>query len=93
MTAAELRTRFPEFGPTADATVTAALAAAELFVSDTWDADQAEEVIALKAASIIATSPVGRAAKLSDPKTGISAYDKRLRELYESHACCLSRVG
>jgi hypothetical protein len=93
VTLAEFRARFPEFEPTDDDMVTAQLAAAELFVSDSWDADERDEIVALRAASLIATSLVGRQAGLSDPKEGISTYDRRLKERLDAHACCLSRNG
>lgn len=93
MTPAELCSRFPEFNATADEQLVAALTAAELDVSDSWGEAQRLEVVALRAASIVATSPVGRAAGLSNPKTGISTYDLQLREMYKAHACCLSRLG
>ena len=93
MTRTELIARFPEFTPTDAAMVTAQLAAAELEVSDTWGDDQREEVIALRAASFIATSPIGRAAGLVDEATGISTYDRRLQELYRAHGCALNRLG
>jgi len=84
---------FPEFTPTDTATVEAHLTAAESIVADTWDTDERDLAVALTAANAIATSPVGRMAGLADPKTGISTYAVRLRELQEAHACCLSRVG
>jgi hypothetical protein len=93
VTLVEFRDRFPEFEPTDDAMVTAQLAAAELFVSDSWDDSERDEIVALRAASLIATSPVGRQAGLSDPKKGISTYDRRLKERLDAHACCYSRNG
>jgi hypothetical protein len=93
VTLVEFRARFPEFEPTNDDMVTAQLAAAELFVSDSWDTDERDEIVALRAASLIATSPVGRQAGLSDPKKGISTYDRRLEERLDAHACCLNRNG
>lgn len=93
MTRATFIVLFPEFAPTDAAQVEAHLAAAESIVADTWDTDERDLAVALTAADTIATSPVGRMAGLSDPKTGVSTYSVRLRALQEAHACCLLRVG
>lgn len=93
MTRADFIVLFPEFTPTDATTVAAHLVAADAFVADTWADDEVDLVTALTAADAIAKSPIGRQAGLSDPKTGVSTYGVRLRELQESHACCLNRVG
>ena len=93
MTRSEFIALFPEFTPTDTDSVTAHLAAAEAIVGDTWEAGELDLIIALTAANAIATSPLGRKAGLSDPKTGISTYGVRLQKLQEAHACCLLRYG
>lgn len=93
MTRAEFIVRFPEFTPTDTTMVDAHLAAAELDVADTWGDDQREEVIALRTASSLATTPFGREARLVDPKTGISTYDRQLQRMNNAHACALNRIG
>lgn len=93
MTRAEFIALFPEFEPADSAVVEAHLTAADAFVADTWDTAQVPLVTALTAADTIATSPYGRKAGLADPKSGISTYSIRLRQLQEAHACCLLRNG
>jgi hypothetical protein len=94
VTLAEFRVRFPEFKPTDDDMVTAQLAAAELFVSDSWDADERDEIVALRAASLIATTMLGRSIGTAGQSiTKDNAYANRLKKLLEIHACCYFRNG
>lgn len=83
MTAAEFRARFREFSqatPT-DAQVDAALAEAERDTSDSFStpAGRRDDVVALRAARILALSPWGQAARLVGAN-GKTVYDARLDE-------------
>jgi hypothetical protein len=82
---------YPEFRTAPTALISKVLEEVELFVSDSWGARR-NLVVKLEVAARLAMSPQGRAARLSDAKTGVSTYSQRLDQLKRSHACGRSRV-
>lgn len=67
MTAAQFKTRWPEFTPVPDPHVEAVLTEIELEVSDGWGTRR-DHVVGLKTAHRLAISPEGRNARLSPEK-------------------------
>lgn len=92
MTLAEFRTLYPEFEPTPDAMLAAALADAESRVGDSWGAGNRDEIVGLETAVRLAAGPMGRAAQLQR-REGVSTYEEQLQQRKEANACILLRTG
>lgn len=85
---------YPEFVPmhTEDAPLVAAvLARAERRIGDLWPATIRDDVVELQAAHMLALSPAGRNAKLSEPGTK-TAYECELHERKRGNAFARLRV-
>lgn len=79
-TTAQLVIEYPEFAVMNDqdpAYVAAVLARADRRTSPTWPSDTRDDMVYLRAAHILALSPMGRDAKLSD-KHGVTSYGQEL---------------
>lgn len=81
---------YPEFSNLGTAQIDAVIAEQELAVADSWDTER-DDIVELKVADRLATSPQGRSARLSDPNNA-TTYAMQLRKREKIHACLLSRV-
>ncbi len=93
-TTAQLIIEYPEFAVLNEqdaAYVTAVLARAERRVSPTWPADTRDDMVYLRAAHMLALSPMGRDAKLSD-KHGVTSYGQELQARIAANAVGRGRV-
>lgn len=88
MTRAEFLVKFPEFESAPSALIDSALSDASAIVPTTWG-DWREQVIGLETAQALATSPMGRNARLVEDAT---IYEAKLLRLKRAQACLLNRV-
>lgn len=92
--AAQFLIDYPEFEPLHQedaAMVEAACARAERRIGDTWDANVRDDIVKLQAAAMLANTPAGRAARLSEPGME-SSYHCELKERKKAHAYANTRV-
>lgn len=95
VTTSQFLVSYPEFEPIHQedsAMVDAAVARAERRLGDQWDAGVRDDIVMLQAAAMLANTPAGRAARLSEPGKE-SSYHCELKERKKAHAFALNRVA
>lgn len=94
LTAEQFLTNYPEFAPLHledSALITAVLARAERRIGAAWPAAVRDDIVALSVAHMLSLTPMGRAAKLSEPGMP-TAYQTELMDRKKAFACARSRV-
>lgn len=90
VTAATLKARWPTFGPTADAVVTAAIAEAERRTDARVFGDRFDDAVALRAAHNLSIDPGGQNARLTaaamDHSMNRTTYGLELKSLMRERA-------
>lgn len=94
VSAATFIQNYPEFQPLYvenEPLIVAVLARAERRIGDAWEADVRDDIVMLQTADMLAQTPMGRNARLSEPgKPTAYAADLKCRKL--GNACGRSRV-
>lgn len=95
VTAASFLVAYPEFVPLHEddeTLVPAVLERAERRVGDLWREDLRDDIVELQTAHMLALTPMGRNAKLSEPGKP-TAYQEELHCLKKSNAVARYRTG
>jgi len=92
VTAASFLVAYPEFALLDEGYVTAVLARAERRIGDHWREDLRDDIVELQTAHMLALSPAGRNAKLSEPGKP-TAYEADLKMLRKGNGFGHYRSG
>jgi len=91
LTSTTFLVNYPEFANAGTTLIAAHITAQDVVVSDSWAADERDDIVALKVADALATSASGRNARMDDPSKA-TTYAIALRKREEIHACIRNRV-
>jgi hypothetical protein len=85
---------YPEFTPLSEeqtGLVAAVLERAERRIGDSWESNIRNDIVELQAAHLLAMTPAGRSAKLSEPGVK-TAYEEDLMLRKKAHAFARMRI-